>query len=49
MTGNLRNWQHFLKLRKDGHAQEEVQVVARRVEEKLREIWPESMKVLMDE
>lgn len=49
MTGNLRNWAHFLKLRKDGHAQEEVRVVARRIEEKLREIWPESMKVLMDE
>lgn len=49
MSGNLRNWVHFLKLRKDGHAQEEVQIVARRIEAKLREVWPESMNALMGE
>lgn len=46
MGGNLRNWAHFVALRRDGHAQKEVQVVAERVAEKLRELWPESCKAL---
>jgi thymidylate synthase (FAD) len=49
MTGNLRNWCHFLKLRLDEHAQYEVRVVAERIEQKLRELWPNSMGALMDE
>lgn len=46
MTGNLRNWQHFIELRRDGHAQMEVQVVANRIAEELRKLWPESCKAL---
>jgi thymidylate synthase (FAD) len=46
MTGNLRNWQHFIELRRDGHAQYEVQVVANRIAEELRNLWPESCKAL---
>lgn len=47
MGGNLRNWSHFLKLRLDEHAQYEVRVVAERIEKKLRELWPNSVGVLM--
>lgn len=46
MGGNLRNWAHFVALRRDEHAQKEVQVVAERVAEKLRWLWPESCKAL---
>lgn len=46
MTGNLRNWQHFIELRRDGHAQYEVQVVANRIADSLRSLWPESCKAL---
>lgn len=31
MTGNLRNWQHFIELRLDAHAQAEVQEVGQQV------------------
>ena len=45
--GTLRNWVHFLKLRLDSHAQREVQIVARKIESQLRELWPEAMGVLL--
>lgn len=48
MTGNLRAWEHFLKLRLDGHAQVEVQDVAKMVEEILQPLFPVSMKALME-
>lgn len=47
MTGNLRNWAHFLKLRLDGHAQKEVQDVAKMVENILKPLWPVSVEALM--
>lgn len=47
MTGNLRNWAHFLKLRTDGHAQLEVQQVAQKIADHLWPIWPVSMEALM--
>jgi thymidylate synthase (FAD) len=47
MGGSLRNWVHFLKLRLDSHAQMEVQIVARKIESQLRELWPEAMGVLL--
>lgn len=46
MGGNLRSWAHFIELRRDEHAQYEVQVVANRVAEKLRELWPNSCGAL---
>lgn len=46
MTGNLRNWAHFLELRLDGHAQHEVQVIAQRIYSLLSEVWPHSLRVL---
>jgi len=47
MGGSLRNWVHFLRLRLDSHAQVEVQIVARKIESQLRELWPEAMGVLL--
>lgn len=46
MGGTLRNWQHFIELRRDEHAQQEVQVIAIRIAEKLKELWPESCNAL---
>lgn len=46
MTGNLRNWVHFLGLRIDSHAQEEVQQVASPILDIIREKFPESSKAL---
>lgn len=48
MSGNLRAWEHFLKLRLDGHAQKEVQDVAKMVEDILQPLFPVSMKALME-
>lgn len=47
MTGSLRNWAHFLKLRLDSHAQQEVREVAQMISDVLVELWPISMKELM--
>lgn len=47
MTGNLRNWAHFLKLRLDGHAQKEVQDVAQQVHNILAPLFPVSVEALM--
>lgn len=46
MGGNLRNWAHFIELRRDEHAQKEVQIIAERVAEELRKLWPESCQAL---
>lgn len=48
LTGNLRNLVHFIKLRKHHHSQKEVQYIAIQMEEKLKEIFPESMNALMN-
>lgn len=48
MTGNLRNWVHFLKLRMDPHAQKEVQDVALPIMAILEKLYPESTKALME-
>jgi len=47
MTGNLRNWIHFLGLRLDAHAQEEVQAIARPIIEIIKDRFPESSKALI--
>lgn len=49
MTGNVRNWIHFVKLRLHHHAQKEVQYVAQQVLDKLVELFPVSVKALMKE
>ena len=46
MGGSLRNWANFIELRRDAHAQYEVQVVANRVAEQLRKLWPHSCEAL---
>lgn len=46
MTGNLRNWVHFIKLREDSHAQEEVQIIAKEVKELIQEKFPVGGKSL---
>lgn len=47
MTGNLRAWSHFLKLRLDGHAQKEVQEIANQVLGILQPLFPVSVGALM--
>lgn len=47
MTGNLRNWAHFIELRKDPHAQQEVRVIAERIEAELIKLWPTAAGVLL--
>lgn len=49
MSGNLRAWAHFLELRLDGHAQKEVQDVAKMVKEILDPLFPVSMKALVND
>lgn len=46
MTGNLRNWVHFVHLRNHPHAQKEVQVVAQQVKQILLEKFPTSSEAL---
>lgn len=46
MGGNLRNWAHFIKLRRDPHAQKEVRIVAERIATELAMLWPESCQAL---
>jgi len=49
MTGNLRNWIHFVKLRIDNHAQAEVQSIGKQVLDILLEKFPEATKALMND
>lgn len=48
MSGSLRAWDHFLKLRLDGHAQVEVQEVAKMVEDILVSLFPVSVRALRE-
>lgn len=47
MTGNLRNWIHFLKLRLDPHAQREVQDIAKQCAALIEPLFPVSYGALM--
>ena len=47
MSGNIRNFIHFVKLRIDSHAQKEAQYVGQQVLEILKEKFPISTSVLM--
>jgi len=49
MTGNLRNWAHFVKLRIDSHAQGEVQEVGQQCKAILEKHWPVAMEALLNE
>jgi thymidylate synthase (FAD) len=40
MTGTVRSWIHFLDMRDDGHAQKEIQEVARAVKEVFKKQFP---------
>lgn len=40
MTGNLRNWAHFVRLRDHSHAQKEAQYIARQVKALMLEHFP---------
>lgn len=48
MTGNLRNWIHFLGLRVDSHAQKEVRDIARPILDIIKEKFPISAKALFE-
>ena len=47
MTGNLRSWWSFLSSRQKEDTQYETRVVADRIADKLRTLWPESMNALL--
>lgn len=46
MTGSIRSWIHFLKLRDDAHAQKEIQLVAKEVKKHFVEQFPIISKAL---
>jgi thymidylate synthase (FAD) len=48
MTGNLRNWVHFLNLRLDEHAQKESRIVAADIEKIIIQYWPISYRALVE-
>ncbi len=47
MSGNLRNWIHFIRLRDHAHAQKEAAYVARAVKAELLARFPETTKALL--
>lgn len=47
MTGNLRSFENFLRLRLDTHSQLEIQEIAKQIEDILRPLWPVSMEALL--
>lgn len=49
MTGNLRNWAHFVRLRLDAHAQGEVQEIGKQVLAIMLDKFPEATKSLLGE
>lgn len=48
VTGSLEYWFHFVQLRAEGHAQKEIQIVARAVEEICYEVSPVGWAALAD-
>ncbi len=42
MTGTIRSWIHFIKLRDDGHAQKEAQIIGREI----KQIFIEQMPII---
>ena len=48
MTGDLRNWAHFLNLRLDKHAQEEARDIARQCADIIRPLFPHSLAALLE-
>ncbi len=46
MTGNLRNWAHFLKLRLDTHAQKEVRDISLQIRNIIESHFPNALKAL---
>lgn len=49
MTGNLRNWVHFLGLRLDEHAQQEVRELAEEIKDIINDKFPEVGEILLEE
>ena len=46
MTGSIRSWVHFLELRDDGHAQKEIQLIAKEIKKSFRGQFPVISKAL---
>jgi thymidylate synthase (FAD) len=40
MTGTLRSWIHFLSIRDDGHAQKEIQLIAKEIKVIFKDKFP---------
>jgi thymidylate synthase (FAD) len=49
MTGNLRNWSSFIKLRLDNHAQLEAQEIAKKIKDIIEKKFPFAGKALLNE
>ena len=45
MSGNFRNWMHFIELRDSGHAQREAEYVAKWVKRILQQHFPQTINV----
>lgn len=48
MTGNLRSWAHFLSLRLDSHAQEEVVILSKQIKNIIKDKFPNSYEALIN-
>lgn len=48
MTGSLRSWIHFLAIRDDGHAQKEIQLIAKEIRKVLTENFTSIFNVVND-
>jgi thymidylate synthase (FAD) len=46
MTGSIRSWIHFLELRDDGHAQKEIQLIAKEIKHIFIQEFPIISKAL---
>lgn len=49
MTGSIHNWVKFLKLRLDEHSQFETQLMAAAIKDELVNLYPVTMKAMMNE
>ena len=48
MSGNLRNFIHFLELRMDSHAQKEIRIIATKIHEILKSLFPETISFIFN-
>lgn len=49
MTGSVRSWLHFLKIRDHSHAQKEIQIIAQDIKSQLSEILPHTFNAIEED